>query len=64
MSILIFSYSHIDIYIFLSSSICRTICMGKSPPVRMGGWMILMRNEKRRDNADYVRQNVQYLNSH
>ena len=32
--------------------------------VGMGGGVILMRNEKRRDNVDYVRQNVQYLNSH
>jgi len=37
-----------------------------SPPtsVGMGGGVILMRNEKGRDSAGYVRQNVQYLNSH
>ena len=32
--------------------------------VGMEGWVILMRNEKGRDSAGYVRQNVQYLNSH
>ena len=61
--ILIFSYRYI--HIFIIYIIMYSISL--SPPTSGGmggGGVILMRNEKRRDSVGYVRQNVQYLNSH